>query len=78
MNTRVRQQGTEALAGTGKKVKRNWVLGCSIVIVSVFVFKLLLRYSDFHDLARDYHHTLQDSADQRMQVLSLVTRQREK
>lgn len=78
MNTRVRQQGTESVAGTSKTGKHRWVFGCSIVVASMFALNLLVEYSDFHDLARDYHHTLKDSAEQRMQVLSLVTSQREK
>ena len=78
MKTRVRQQGTEAKPRTKKIVSSRWVFGCSIVVASVVALNLIAEYSDFHDMARDYHHTLQDSADQRMQVLSLVTTQREK
>lgn len=78
MNTRVRQQGTDSTTRTRKIVKGRWVFGCSIVVASVVALNLLVKYSDFHDMARDYHHSLQDSADQRMQVLSLVTTQREK
>ena len=77
MNKRVQQQGTERNSRKDKTSKHRWVLGCSVLVVSAFALNLVVEYADFHDLARDYHHSMQDGAQKRMQVLSLVTAQAE-
>lgn len=63
--------------GTKSASKFRWMLGCSVVVASLVAVNLLIKQADFHDLARDYHQDLKSDADQRLQVLSLVTKPRD-
>jgi len=78
MKNKFNQQGTETLKGMKGKAMHRWVLGSSVFVACVLALNFVSEYSDFHDVARDYHHSMQESADQRMHVLSLVTARQEK
>lgn len=78
MKKTIGQLGTDVNQKGYRKSGRSWVLVSSVVIASLLAVNAVAKYADLHEVARDYHHAMQDDANQRMQVLSLVTSEREK
>lgn len=78
MNNKFNQQGSEQFQGMKSKAMHRWVLGSSVFVACVMAISFVSEYSDFHDMARNYHHTMQENTDQRLHVMSLVTARQEK